>query len=185
VGRGLILCMNTHTTKNVPPTTVGAIVHLTIADLLRRTRTPSLHEVKGAVEVRTQGIGDRSHVRAVRQRVLGLTSLYFWHLALDETWKFIGSELDLGVGHIDLAFEQRSRILIDEVKSGLDARLALGTATHQQTDRYVADGRELHGRGFLGVRVLSLTDPDRSLLKSDVGVSQLLTETPYHPWSNN
>ena len=138
-----------------------------------------------AVKLHTQDVGDRSHKRAVRQRIFGLVSLYFWHLALDPSWAFIGAELDLGTGHIDLAFEQQGRIILDEVKSGIDARIALGQATKEQTDRYVCDGRALHGERFVGVRVLALADPGRSLLKTDAGVSQLLLETPYHPWRNN
>ncbi len=177
--------MSTHTTRNVSPATVGVIVHRTIGDLLRRTRSPSAYQVKATVKLRTKDVGDRSHERAVRQRVFGLVNLYFWHLALDPSWAFVGAELDLGTGQIDLAFEQGGCILVDEVKSGIDSRIALGRTTHQQTDRYVRDAQELHGERFVGVRVLALSDPGRSLLKTGPGVSQLLLETPYHPWRNN
>lgn len=98
--------MSTHRTRNIPPATVGVIVHRVIGDLLPRTRMPSAYQVKEAVKLRTKDVGDRSHKRAVRQRVFGLVNLYFWHLALDPSWAFVGAELDLGTGHIDLAFEQ-------------------------------------------------------------------------------
>lgn len=182
---GRVLSMSTHKTRNIAPATVGIVVHRVVADLLGHSRAPSATDVKEAVRLRTQDVGDRSHLRAVRQRVFGLVSLYFWHLALDPSWKFVGAELGLGTGHIDLTFEQAGRILLDEVKSGIDSRIVLGRATNEQTDRYVRDGRELHGELFVGVRVLALADPGRSLLKTDTGVSQLLLETPYHPWRNN
>ena len=38
--------MSTQTTRNIPPATVGVIVHRAIADLLRQTRTPSVYEVR-------------------------------------------------------------------------------------------------------------------------------------------
>lgn len=177
--------MSTHTPRNVSPATAGLIVHRAIADLLEQTRTPSAFLMREAIKTRTQAIGDRSHTRAVRQRAFAFTCLYFWHFALDDSWGFAGAEVDLGAGHVDLMFRRDGWVLIDEVKTGIDARLALGMTTQRQTDRYVVDARKVHGDRLLGVRVLALGDPARSLLKTDLGVTQLLLETPYYPGRNN
>lgn len=160
--------MNTQTITNAPNSSVGTLTHQVIADLLDRTRHPVSAEVRRAVELRTPHVGDFSHARAVRQKMASLVCTYFWHHALPDVWRFIGAERDLGDGLVDLTFERDNNILIDEVKAGWDAELALARGA-AQTDAYVRSARRIHGHRFVGLHVLPLGRPDRAQFKADAG----------------
>jgi hypothetical protein len=97
---------------------------------------------------------------------------FMWHHDLRSTHQLIAIEHPCGDGFVDLVWADRAddTILFDEIKTGLV--LAHETPDHQrQTDRYVVDGRRIHGAQFRGVRCLPLLSQARASFKSSPGLA--------------
>jgi hypothetical protein len=104
--------------------------------------------------------------RAARIAVAGHAGVYVERFLPASPWTYLGAELALGDGlRADLAFEGPAGVFLDEVKLA-DARSVETRAdsTHRQVTAYAAQAAEMFGSRFLGVRLLYLAAPNRSLL---------------------
>ncbi|MBN1093443.1 hypothetical protein JKP75_13245 [Blastococcus sp. TML/M2B] len=148
---------------------VGVLVHATIGTLAARTRTPTAAELRIAAD-RAMHMFAPIEARAHRQNIASLTGSYFWHLLPPPGWLFAGTELDVGVGRIDLLWRDRDdRVLIDEIKAGSPRGISLARTSAQVT-RYGDCATRLWPDQFIGIRLLSLTEPHRSVfVRSDGG----------------
>jgi hypothetical protein len=141
---------------------VGVLVHQAIGELAAQTRRPSPILLMAAADRSLSQFG-RNEARAHRQRVAGAVGAYFWHLLPPDRFTFLGAELRLGPGRTDLVWGGEGEVLVDEVKTGA-AQLLTSPGTLEQVHGYLACGISVWGGSFLGVRLLSTTDPRRSLL---------------------
>lgn len=158
--------------------TVGALTHRAIASIAAVTLEPS-HELitteanAGLTEFRP--IEKRAH----RQNIAGAISAYFWHMLPPPHWLFMGSELHLGLGRIDLLWlHSDGWWLVDEVKVGHGTEL--GTRkTVEQVERYSAAGLDMWGDDFAGVRILTTGDPSLSIFAGPDQPWMALSSTPF------
>ncbi|MGK5111671.1 PD-(D/E)XK nuclease family protein [Geodermatophilus sp. CPCC 205506] len=157
---------------------VGVLVHATIGTLAARTRCPSPTDLRAAAD-RALGAFAPIEARAHRQNVAALSGSYFWHLLPPATWIFAGTELDVGVGRVDLVWrDSGDRVLIDEIKTGSPRELGLARTT-AQVRRYLDCATQLWPDRFIGIRLLSLTEPHRSVLVRPDGSRVPLHRSPY------
>lgn len=157
---------------------VGVAVHAAIGALAAHTRSPTVAELQRAAH-RALGSFAPIEARAHKQNVASLAGSYYWHLLPPATWLFAGSELDVGAGRVDLLWrDDADRLLIDEIKAGSPRELGLAR-TRAQTGRYLDCATQLWPDQFIGIRLLSLADPHRSVLVRPDGNRVPLHETHY------
>ena len=157
---------------------VGVAVHATIGALAAVSRTPTTEQLQAAAD-RALGAFGPIEARAHKQNVAALSGCYFWHLLPPATWIFAGTELDVGVGRVDLVWrDSGDRVLIDEIKTGSPRELGLAR-TAAQVRRYLDCATQLWPDRFIGVRLLSLADPHRSVLVRPDGSRVPLHRSPY------
>jgi len=157
---------------------LGRLAHDAIGRVLTRTRTP---DPQLLVDVVKKVVGPTPTLRGagVRQQVAGLAAQYFWHLALPASWRFVGAEYAIGRRRLDLLHRDTGgAVLLDEVKAGHVRQLGV-ERTREQIDRYVDCAVALWRDRFLGIRLLSLSDPDRSVFVDPDGTHRPLRDTPY------
>jgi len=149
--------------------TVGSATHRVIASAIERCErgSPSQH-----FDLVWELAADAVLVPAVSRRrpaariaVAGHAAIYLERFLPSARWQFLGAEVDLGDGlRADLAFESEDGVIIDELKLADARAVARGRArVEQQVTAYAAHGAELWGSRFLGVRLLYLGAPNRSL----------------------
>ncbi len=157
---------------------VGVAVHATIGTLAATTRTPTTEQLQAAAN-RALGAFAPIEVRAHKQNTAALSGCYFWHLLPPDTFAFAGAELDLGAGRVDLVWRDGDdRLLVDEIKAGSARELGLArTAT--QIARYLDCATRLWADQFLGIRLLCLADPHRSVLVRPDGTRTPLSQSDY------
>ncbi len=107
-------------------------------------------------------IGRRA--RAALVECSSAAACYINRFAPGDDWEFLGSEVQLGDGRIDLGFRHRGtdQRLIDEIKVGMGRHL--DASLRPQVDRYVDAGVEKWGDAFAGVRMCALSAPRTSRL---------------------
>lgn len=157
---------------------LGRMTHDAIGRVLGRTRTPD-HQL--LLDVVKEVVGPSPPLRGagIRQQVVGLVAQYFWHLLPPEPWRFVGSEYAIGRGRLDLLHRDAGgAVLLDEVKAGHVRQLGV-ERTREQIDRYVDCAVALWRDRFVGVRILSLSDPDRSVFVDPERALTPLYDTPY------
>ncbi len=105
-----------------------------------------------------------AHNGSCRQRAATGLGVYFGDYYRPE-WDFIGAEVDLGTGRVDLVWRTSTddRIVIDEVKMAGSADVVDDQGTVAQVERYNAAAVGLFGDRFAGVRLLPLAAPGRGL----------------------
>jgi hypothetical protein len=142
---------------------VGALVHRQVGELLSEQRTISASDLfrRSCDLVREQPFGGLERHGA--QRVAGLT-----RIALDLVlpWTFCGAEVSTGDGRVDLVWEEPSTklIVVDEVKVAGVGAVIDDASTHAQVRRYLRWGVAEFEERFVGVRLLALSTPRRSLV---------------------
>jgi hypothetical protein len=142
---------------------IGVAVHATIGSLAAHTRSPTVAELQKAAD-RALGSFAPIEARAHKQNVASLAGSYYWHLLPPATWLFAGTELDVGAGRVDLLWrDSDDRLLIDEIKAGSARELGLARTAAQIT-RYLDCATQRWPDQFIGIRLLSLADPHRSVL---------------------
>jgi hypothetical protein len=141
---------------------IGARVHALIAAHLRNGGPPTPRQVwvstarMFAAEPMTQN-------HAARQRAACAVGAYF-ALFWPQAWGFVGAEVSLGTGRVDLVWETHSgRVVIDEVKMAGHADMVDDAATVAQVRRYCDAATVEFGDRFAGVRLLPLAAPARAL----------------------
>ncbi len=171
---------------------VGVRVHQLIGQVAREGRHVSVEEVFTAAGrlVRAQPFSEI--YKAGPQRVTCLTVIGL-AMSPPPEWTFLGSELPAGDGRLDLAWSApmggggdlvAGSILIDEIKVASYAAQLDDNRTLNQVHRYLDFGVATYGTRFVGVRLLALSAPRRSLLwrpgpPGADGSRQLLETTPY------
>lgn len=122
----------------------------------------------------------RRQPKAGRQRVAGLAAVYYRAFLPPADWTFLGAELPLGAGRVDLAWElPDARVVVDELKAiGYSDRL-LAPETRAQVERYLDAGAERWGDRFAGVRLIALGAPYHSLYLPNVRERIALDETEF------
>lgn len=157
---------------------VGQLIHAAIGDLAVRCLQPTLPEIDRATN---SGLSRFAPIeaRAHRQNVKAGIHVYFRRLLPPTDWSFHGAELRLGSGRADLVWTNPDGLLLlDEIKTGSPRQLLLPN-TRRQIDRY-RDCAQLAWPGqFVGVRLLSLIDPSRSLFIASDGSTHPLDTTDY------
>lgn len=149
---------------------VGTLCHRVIATLAARTRTPDIPTILRTVEQALPQL-EPNEGRAHKQNIAGAVRTYFTRLAPPKTWAFIGAEVHLGRGRVDLLWQGPSdRLLIDEIKTGHAAFFA-NSDNLAQARGYLHHGRRLYGPRLAGVRLLCLSDPGQSLFVHDTHAS--------------
>ena len=142
---------------------IGVAVHAAIGALAAVTRCPTTAQLQAAAN---RALGDFAPIEAHahKQNVAALAGSYFWHLLPPAQFVFAGTELDLGAGRVDLLWrDSDDRLLIDEIKAGSPRELSLARTT-AQVGRYLDCATRLWPDQCLGVRLLCLVDPHRSVL---------------------
>ena len=157
---------------------IGVAVHAAIGTLAAVTRCPTTSQLQVAAN---RALGDFAPIeaRAHKQNVASLAGSYFWHLLPPAEFVFAGTELDLGAGRVDLLWrDSDDRLLIDEIKAGSPRELSLPRTTAQVT-RYLDCATRLWPDQCIGVRLLCLADPHRSVLVRPDGDRAPLPATTY------
>lgn len=158
--------------------TVGTLTHQAIARIAAMTLQPSQDLITKEANAELTAFRP-IEMRAHRQNIAGAVSAYFWHLLPPPHWLFMGSEVHLGLGRIDLLWlHSDGWWLVDEVKVGHGT--GLGTReTTEQVDKYSAAGTDMWGNDFAGVRVLTTGDPSRSIFAAPDQPWMALSSTPF------
>lgn len=140
---------------------LGMIAHRSIGEIAVEAQALSLperivlvrsHVAGSMVNERNLGRKDKATVR-----VIGLVSSYLrWYLPPIGV-AFVGAEVVLGGGRVDLAWEHPiSGVFFDELKTWRHHQATLDAETYAQVHRYLDAGLALHGERFAGVRLLTL-----------------------------
>jgi hypothetical protein len=142
---------------------VGRIIHDTNASFAARGRAvPTPTELVAAATGGLAGIG-LNEARAHRQNIAGAVAVYFRRLLPPAGWRFRGSEMHLGDGRVDLVWAGPGRrILLDEIKTGHPRQLET-SRTREQIRGYLATARGIWPDRLHGLRLLSTTEPSRSV----------------------
>jgi len=139
---------------------IGSLTHRLLHELLSTSRHPS-HELVDVVVHEALRRFARVEGRAHRQTLVANLCTYLWWMLPDPQWRYVGAELHLGAGRVDLAWADESdRIMFDEVKTGSTPVQVMGV--RRQVTAYRDAAKALHGPRFTGIRVLSLRDPRSS-----------------------
>lgn len=158
--------------------TVGHIIHAIVAEMLRHGRGLDKELLAECVREATSQFAPIER-RAHKMRIAGCVFGYFRRLLPPEQWLFIGAEINLGNGRIDLLWTNSSdQIMIDELKTGHSPFLGAGRA-EDQISRYVADGVSQWGKKFIGVRVLVPLNPQSSIFAFPDATVARLSDTPH------
>lgn len=154
---------------------VGDRIHRVIAACVADPSTPlSDHLVKLLGERPVRG----ARAASVRMRVASSTGTYLRRFAPGAA-VLVGCELPVGGGVADLVWRHDGRFAVDEIKSGSvdidDEQLVA------QVARFITGGRAMWGDRFVGVRVVPLARPARSMFVVDV-VDDVLVSGPVPHW---
>lgn len=156
----------------------GAAIHRVIAALAPETRQPTLAQIQAEINAelhRFRPIEARAH----RQNIAGCVQRYFLRCLPPVDFSFVNAEHDLGVGRADLVWVDGAQyVLVDEIKSGHPRSLHLAQ-TQEQCDRYRLAGLAAWSDRFIGIRLLSVTDPEASLFCGPDGARSPLISTEY------
>lgn len=113
-----------------------------------------------------------------RQAVIGAVGSYFSRFYRAE-WKFLGAEVNLGTGRVDLVWETPDDlVVIDELKLAAFADMVDDPKTVAQAERYVDAGVAWWGELFAGVRLLPLLSPARAMWYPAKGHRMALAAAP-------
>lgn len=113
-----------------------------------------------------------------RQRAACAVSSYFLRFHRP-TWQFVGAELALGAGRIDLVWRAaEAGYVIDELKTGSLCEVVDDPRTIEQVARYNQAATERWGPDFAGVRLLPLTSPGRATFCAPDAVRIALADAP-------
>lgn len=163
----------------VDPSALGQAAHDVIAALAADgVRTAEYERVSVAVRNHAATSGATSRQQAAHQWLASTASLYFRLFALPAGWDLAGVEVRAPHCRFDLLWRNRfgGDVLADELKTGKAGDLVGGAALEHQLERERRDGVELYGERFLGVRLLVLGAPRRSLFLARDG-----SRTPLYP----
>lgn len=149
------------TTRAAHEMTVGRLVHALVAELAEAAQMAPKSVVADMVEeavlnlaiVRSWGRADK-----LRLRVAGLVSAYFTHWLPPADATFVGAEMTVTAGRVDLAWAHPDvGIWFDEIKTWRNGSNPVDMPdTQDQLDRYLRAGTTAYDSQFAGVRLLLL-----------------------------
>lgn len=179
LGAGRCLHMNlAHDETFARAPQVGTLIHETIGLIATETLTPTPSRIMALADACVDQF-PRIEGRAHRQNIAAGASAYFSHLLPPALWMFHGTEIHLGHGRLDLVWSNfRDEILIDEAKTGHSRSLRL-QSTREQVEAYRACAVGTWGPAFVGVRLLSTSDPYASLFIAANGTEVPLFATSF------
>ncbi|MCB0909138.1 MAG: hypothetical protein KDB63_18685, partial [Nocardioidaceae bacterium] len=141
---------------------IGQRVHALVAAFLRDGEVPEPRRVWVAAG-QLFAASPLPQNQGARQRAACAVGAYF-SVFHRPAWGFVGAEVDLGTGRVDLVWRTPSgAVVIDEVKMAGHADMVDDPATVAQVARYVEAGQHHFGKEFAGVRLLPLAAPGRAL----------------------
>jgi hypothetical protein len=156
---------------------VGRAIHDTIARLAVHTLAPTTSEILDAVAAELRPYRP-IEARAHRQKIAAHVHTYFQRLLPSAQWRFVGAEIQLGPGRVDLLWQNRDgALLIDELKTG-NARQLQTRRTREQVAAYLDCAHSIWPDRLSGLRLLSTSEPTRSLFISPDGSATQLSTTP-------
>lgn len=164
---------------------IGMLTHKVIgrvapaAQWLSPSEYPALvREAVGAlVTDRTLGRLDRA-----RTRVTGLTTQYLREFLPPSTATFLGTELAVVRGRIDLAWQHPTAgVWFDELKTWRHTHVGFDDATWQQVTRYLDAGTTTFGDEFAGLRLLTLGNLRACVAVTRQGLVEDLTDSDLAP----
>lgn len=158
--------------------TVGNLVHECCAAHAELRHLPA-HEVAGSViewvnvharETRTLG-----NLAKARAAIASNANVYLTQYAPDQDAQFLGAEIPVEGGRIDLAwFVPDLGVVVDELKTVRQVHLHADNPGIKQCHRYVEAGVKEWGDLFAGVRYLPLALPHQALFIDATGVERPL-----------
>jgi len=170
---------------------VGIKVHQLIGQFAQEGARPDAEEVFSAAGALVRAQPFSQTYRAGPQRVTCLTAIGLV-LCPPPDWQFLGAEIETDDGRLDLAWmapddadgAAPGSVLIDEIKVAGYAGQLETNHTLDQVRRYLAFGVSTYGPAFIGVRLLALSGPRRSVLwrpghSGAPATRQLLETTPF------
>lgn len=119
----------------------------------------------------------RFRVQAAQFNAVNAASLYLARFALDDGWRFIGSDALVGRSRFYLAYESPAGVLVDVLKHSMFAERK--PWIEDQLDGYLRDGPTHWPSRFLGVRECALTDPSKSRWHAPTAAARLLSQTTF------
>ena len=172
---------------------VGIAVHRTIATLCvlddRDRRFRDFSTVAAAASAALGRVPMTRENRYLVPRVVEYACLYADRFLPPQDWTFIGAEVPLDGGRrVDLAWADprsggrpaKPQVLLDEIKvDGYVDRTRQRTTWEQQALDYLQLAAAQRRVDVLGVRVLTLNTPRRSVLLTSDSAKKLLVDTPY------
>jgi hypothetical protein len=144
--------------------------------LARGERNPSRQDVQA--EARSEEAAGQPHVYgiAARARIASLVGSYFRLFAPDDQSQFLGAEIPLDGAQLDLLFEGLGVIVWgDELKTGLGES---GSDLDDQLRAELSGCASLFGPRFVGIRVLDLAAPSRSVFARPAFLPRPMTRRP-------
>jgi hypothetical protein len=161
--------LQTHDEEMSRAPQIGALIHTAIGLIAAETLRPTaeqMHMVANSMLDEFPKIEGRAH----RQNIVAGIAAYFRCLLPPPEWAFHGPEVHLGEGRVDLLWSNfNDEILIDEVKTG-NIRTLDRFITKDQLERYLQCANTVWGDSFVGIRLLSTSDPNASVFVSPAGV---------------
>ncbi len=158
-------------------TTAGIAAHAVVAEALSAGTVPSGTQLLKMARRHLVDVPGPARL-GLAQQVATCVSRYLRFERPPGPWRFIGAEIRLGSGRVDLVWAAPDgRVLIDELKTG--SGFILTSSVTQQLVRYAADGRDVYGHAFAGVRCVLPFAPDRSLFVDASGRCTPLAHTVY------
>ena len=96
--------------------------------------------------------------------------LYLTRFAPVPSCEFIGAEVDVDNGQVDLVWRHADgRVFFDELKTNrVQVDVQPTGVLAEQSSRYASAGRRRFGDAFAGVRIVPVLYPSRALLASEV-----------------
>lgn len=164
---------------------IGVLTHKVIgqvapmAQATTSTDYPAL--VRGVV---AEVVKDRSLGRLdrARTRVTGLTIQYLREFLPPAGTTFLGSELTVGRGRVDLAWQHPTAgVWFDELKTWRHTQVGFDDATWAQVTRYLDAGTTTYGIAFTGLRLLTLGNLRACVAISRQGLVEDLTDSRLAP----
>lgn len=163
-------------------TAVGRLVHACCAAHADLRHLPA-HEVAASViewvnenARQTQSLGNLMKARAA---IASNANVYLTQYAPDADAQFLGAEVPVEGGRIDLAwFVPDLGIVVDELKTVRQVHLHADNPGVSQCHRYVDAGVKEWGDLFAGVRYLPLAHPKQALFIDATGAERALAASP-------
>jgi hypothetical protein len=157
---------------------VGRAIHETVARLAVHTLAPTTSDILDAVAMVLHAYRP-IEARAHRQKVAAHVHTYFRRLLPPAQWRFVGAEMQLGPGRVDLLWQDHGgALLIDELKTG-NARQLQTRRTREQVVAYLDCAHSIWPDLLTGLRLLSTSEPARSLFISPDGGATQISTTPH------